>query len=73
MQDMTSEKLDKERDSLYQQDSLQLIECIRKSIEMLISMKVDEENMLVSNRSLSSIKMLKALNKERSSERKLSP
>ena len=58
MYDITTEKLDEEKASMRRQDSLELIECIRKSIELLISLKMDEDQTNGNqNKSMSSIKM----------------
>jgi hypothetical protein len=43
MYDITTEQLDDEKALMRRQDSLELIECIKKSIELLISLKMDED------------------------------
>jgi hypothetical protein len=43
MYDITTEKLEEEKATMHRQDSLELIECIRKSIELLISLKMDDD------------------------------
>ena len=43
MHELTPEKLDREKAELRKQDSTELIDCIKESIEALISMKMDED------------------------------
>lgn len=57
MYDITPEKLEEEKTQLRQKDSIDLVESIRNSIEILISLKMDEEQMQNTNKSMSSIKM----------------
>lgn len=57
MYDITSEKLEEEKVQLRLKDSLDLVESIRNSIEILISLKMDEEQMQNTNKSISSIKL----------------
>ena len=59
MYDITSEKLEEEKAELKRKDSLDLVESIRKAIEILISLKMEDEQMLngAENKSISSIQM----------------
>lgn len=55
--EITSEKLESEKQELVLLDNMDLIEAIKGSIEVLINMKMDEESELGNNKSMSSIKM----------------
>lgn len=57
MYEITAEKLEEEKLQLRLKDSLDLVESIRSSIEILISLKMDEEQMQNTNKSISSIKI----------------